>query len=315
MPAHRQFYGFYLVPGFSLVALSCAVDTLRAANIELEDQAFGWQLIGDSAGSVQSSSGIDLGTTPMDQVKHCDAIAIVGGERSHLFENQSVTDWLRANAQRGVSIGSISDGAYIVARAGLFDLCPSTIHWKCLTAYREQFPDLDIRATIMEITDNRFSCAGGTASLDLMLKFVLEQAGPDIVARIADNYFHDVIRGDDRVQHMTSAFRYAGRDLVLGKVLLLMEENLENPFPVSLLAMRTNTSTRQLDRIFRRHLKQSPSNVYRDLRLSRASGLLKQSGLPVSEIAVSCGFQSASHLGKFFKRKFGETPLRHRRNN
>ena len=65
--------------------------------------------------------------------------------------------------------------------------------------------------------------------------------------------------------------------------------------------------------VFSKHLEMPPSVFYRELRLRRASGLLKQSQLSVSEIAVGCGFHSASHLSRYFQKKYGETPLRHRR--
>lgn len=311
---------FYLVPGFSLVALSCAIDALRAANVELGREQFSWHVSGsdpdnDQATKVTSSSGLSMDIVPTSQLPDCDIIAVCGGERSHLFYCPRSEVWLRQQARSGKIVGSISDAAYVLAGIGLFDNCRSTIHWKCQLAYRERYPNLDVRPTMLEIDGNRFSCAGGTASLDLMLKFIVASAGEQVAGKIADNYFHDVIRGDgdDQVQHMTSVFRFAGREKLLSDALELMETHLEEPLPIAEIASRLDTTPRQLDRLFGRHLAASPSAFYRDLRLTRASGLLKQSMLSVSEIAVGCGFHSASHLSRYFKKKYGETPLRHRR--
>lgn len=311
---------FYLVPGFSLVALSCAIDALRAANVELGQELFSWHVSGSDptdsrAGKVTSSSGLVLDIIAPIDVPDCDIIAVCGGERSHLFDCSHSENWLRQQARAGKVIGSISDAAYILASIGLFDKCRSTIHWKCQLAYRERYPKLDIRPSMLEVDGARFSCAGGTASLDLMLKFIVESAGEQVAGKIADNYFHDVIRGDgdDQVQHMTSVFRFAGREKRLSDALLLMDSHLEMPLSIAQIAKRLNTTPRQLGRLFMRHLAASPSSFYRDLRLTRASGLLKQSMLSVSEIAVGCGFHSASHLSRYFQKKYGETPLRHRR--
>ena len=240
-------------------------------------------------------------------------MALCGGERSHLYAHAGVDNWLRAEARKDRMVGSISDGAYVAARAGLFDRVPSTIHWKCLSAYRELYPTLDIRSSIFEVSERRFSCAGGTASLVLMLHFVSRTLDDHIAGRIADNYFHDVIRGDDQVQQMASAFRFAARNSQLSKALHLMEANLEEPLSIGEIADEVHQSHRQLDRLFRKYLNASPAEHYRDLRLHRASGLLKQSGLSITEIAQSCGFHSASHLSKFFVRKFNITPGQHRR--
>ena len=305
-------FGFFLVPGFSLVALSCAIDVLRAANIEMDEDQLSWHLIGVETTRIASSSGISLDVEDIKSRTDCDIIAICGGERSHLFNSPRALNWLKRQAVEGKSIGSISDGAFIAADAGLFDRCKSTIHWKCQTAYRENHPGLDIRTSILEIDGNRFSCAGGTASLDLMLQLIMETTGPEIVGKIADNYFHDIIRGDEQAQHMTNAFRYAGRTPVLSDALLIMESNLEAPLTISEIAELAGTSSRQLDRLFRKHLNTAPSTHYRDLRIFRACGLLKQSRLTVAEIAVGCGFQSSSHLSKHFKPKMGTSPLKYR---
>jgi len=301
-------FGFLLIPGFSLVALSCAIDVLRAANIEAPAAQFKWALLGDGQTSVASSSGIELPCMKLHEAGQFEAVAVCGGERSHLFKSDEIESWLKDQARKGMLVGSLSDGAYVVAAAGLFAKSRSTIHWKCQSAYRERFPNLDIRMSILEIDGNRFSCAGGTASLDLMLHFASRVVGGQTVGRIADNYFHDVIRGDDQVQHNISALRFAARNTKLSEALLIMEAELENPVPIFEIAERLDISHRQLDRLFRRHLGTSPTHHYLEMRLLRASGLLKQSELSVGEIAVGCGFQSASHLGRHFKQRYGQTP-------
>ncbi len=304
---------FYLVPGFSLVALSCAIDVLRAANVEVDKKAFQWCLGGSSSTNVVSSSGLSLAATALTDLPDCDVIAICGGDWSHLFQCRKTDIWLRQQASRGKVIGSFSDGAYVAAKAGLFDNCRSTIHWKCQSAYRERFPALDVRISILEIDGNRFSCAGGTSSLDLMLNFVLQTTNPQVVGKIADNYFHDVIRGDDQVQHITSALRFAARNKPLGEALMIMENNLEHPILIGDIAQEVGVTRRQLNRLFKRYLRTSPVHHYRDMRLARASAMLKQTGLSVGEIALGCGFQSASHLSRHFKETYGHTPSQQRR--
>ena len=313
MPNSHHHFALYLVPGFSLVALSCVIDTLRAANVDHGGPYYRWTLIGHNTNSVASSSGIAMSCSSHEQIDKYQTLIICGGDLSHLYSERAALLWLSQQSRTGAVLGSISDGAYVAAAAGLFDKCRSTIHWKCQSAYRERFPRLDVRMSILEVDGNRFSCAGGTASLDLMLKFVADDLGGDVASRIADNYFHDVIRGDDQVQHMTSAFRYAAKDSRLSQALLLMEENLEDPLEVSDIAAQLDLSHRQLDRIFQDHLRTSPSAHYRSLRLLRADGLLKQSELNIGEIALGCGFQSASHLSRHFKRQFGMTPSAYRR--
>ena len=313
---------FALVPGFSLLALSCAVDALRAANLVLGRSAYEWRLTADLDDppvekSIPSSSHIRLPVAPLANRRGSgdapDLIAVVGGERSHDYDSPALAGWLGRAAGRGARIGSISDGAFLVAAAGLFDGFRSTIHWKCLDAYRERFPRLDIRNSIYEIDRDRFSCAGGTTSLDLMLTFVMESHGGETASLVAENYVHDRIREAAQEQHVTAAIRMAGRNRHLAEAILLMERHLEDPLPLDEIAAAVGLSARHLARLFRGRLGRPPGQFYLDLRIDRAASLLRQTGMSVSEIAVGCGFQSASHLGRHLKRRHGATPGQWRR--
>ena len=310
---------FVLVPGFSLLALSCAVDALRAANLVLGRTAYAWRLTADlgdppAGDSVPSSSRIRLPAAPLaDAGPAPDLVAVVGGERSHAYDSAALAGSLARAAGRGAHIGSISDGAFPVAAAGQFDGYRSTIHWKCLDAYRERFPDLDIRTSIFEIDRDRFSCAGGTTSLDLMLTFVMEAHGAGTAALVAENYVHDRIREAAQEQHVTAAIRMAGRNRHVADAVLLMERHLEDPLSVDRIAGTVGISARQLTRLCRSRLGQTPGRFYLDLRVDRAASLLRQTSMSVSDIAVGCGFQSASHLGRHLKRRHGATPGQWRR--
>jgi len=147
-----------------------------------------------------------------------------------------------------------------------------------------------------------------------MLHFIRSDHGNEIAGTVADNYFHNSMRDASQTQHVTNAFRIASRSRELADALLLMEGNLETPLSTPQISQSLGIPRRQLDRLFKRHLDTSAQTHYRELRLARASGLLSQTGLSVGEIALGCGFHSASHLGKFFKPRFGVTASQFRRN-
>ena len=140
MSMENRHFVLFLAPGFSLVSMSCIIDTLRAANAESGQSFYKWTLTGYQTTHVRSSSGIDLPCIQTDEVEMPDVIVICGGDRSHLFDNKNALKWLSSHGRSRKLIGSISDGAYIAAAAGLFNNCRSTIHWKCQSAYRERYP-------------------------------------------------------------------------------------------------------------------------------------------------------------------------------
>ncbi len=87
-----------------------------------------------------------------------------------------------------------------------------------------------------------------------------------------------------------------------------METNLENPIKVALLAKQSNISTRQLERLFKRYVSETPGRYYLELRLSRARNLLTQTEMSIINVALASGFSSAAHFSKNYKQRFGVSP-------
>ena len=92
-----------------------------------------------------------------------------------------------------------------------------------------------------------------------------------------------------------------------------MEKSLENPLSCAELARQVGLSTRQLERLFRKYLSRSPARYYLELRLNRARLLLLQTNMSVIDVALACGFVSASHFSKCYSEHFGKTPSQERR--
>ncbi|MCS4505985.1 GlxA family transcriptional regulator [Arhodomonas aquaeolei] len=305
-------FAFVLVPRFSLLALSSAVDALRAANVVSGQTLYEWVTVTPGGGEVEASSGLALRATALEDAGPVTHVAVCGGERSHDWAPEGVRRWLRRRAHEGASVGALSDGSFVVAEAGLFDDVRSTIHWKCLDAYRERYPALDIRASVFELRERRFSCAGGTSALDLLLTMVQRQHGMDLASAVADNYIHDRIRDSESSQRLSAFYHLVGRSPVLARAVKLMEEQVESPMAIAAVAERVGLSVRQLSRLFRRHLSMTPAQYYHTVRIAHARRLLVQTALSVSEVSAATGFCSAAHFARCFREHHGSSPRNYR---
>ncbi|AOE82930.1 AraC family transcriptional regulator [Pseudomonas sp. TCU-HL1] len=98
----------------------------------------------------------------------------------------------------------------------------------------------------------------------------------------------------------------------LQEVIALMEANLEEPIELDDLASFIELSRRQLERLFQKYLHCSPSRYYLKLRLLRARQLLRQTALPVVQVAFGCGFLSAQNFSKCYREHFGIPPSNER---
>ena len=82
---------------------------------------------------------------------------------------------------------------------------------------------------------------------------------------------------------------------------------------VERLAQRLGMGSRQLTRLFARHLQASPSKVARTARVQRAKRLIDESRLPMTEIAMRAGFGSLRRFNSAFAEIYGRPPTEIRR--
>lgn len=72
-------------------------------------------------------------------------------------------------------------------------------------------------------------------------------------------------------------------------------------------------SVRECCRCFQENLGQTPFSYLTDVRLRKACSLLEHTSMSITDICISCGFNSSSYFGKIFRRAFDCTPKDYRR--
>src|SRR5437762_515946 len=104
---------------------------------------------------------------------------------------------------------------------------------------------------------------------------------------------------------MPAGSRYGVEDERIISAIGLMESHIEDVLAMGDVAGQVCLSERQLERLFRRHLRMSPLAFYREVRLERAEQLLSYSRLSVRDVAIACGFSSLALFSRAFKSKYG----------
>ncbi|MGF1611051.1 MAG: GlxA family transcriptional regulator [Kiloniellales bacterium] len=308
-----QLFGFLLMPRFSMLAFTSAVEPLRAANRLAGRSLYRWQVLSKDGRPVAASNGIEVvPQAAMAEVDRLPNLLVVAGIDAQLLRDESDLAWLRRLARQGCRMGALSTGAYVLARAGLLNGRRVTVHWENLDGFREDFPDIEVSGELYEIDGNRLTCSGGTAALDLMLSLIGLDHGRELAVQVAEQFIHERIRDNHDQQRMGLRSRLGISHPKLLRVIALMEEHLEEPLTRRELARRAGLSTRQLERLFRRYLSRTPTRYYLELRLHRARALLKQTALSVLDVGLACGFVSASHFSKCYREFFNRTPREER---
>jgi AraC-like DNA-binding protein len=146
----------------------------------------------------------------------------------------------------------------------------------------------------------------------MMLALIAARLGPDLAAKVSDQFILERIRRAGDPQTLPFRTRAALSHPALGRAVALMRETVEAPLAMAAIAARLGLSRRQLERLFQAQFRQSPAEFYAALRLDRARELLRLTGMPVGEIGLACGFPSASHFSTAYGRHFGHAPRQER---
>ena len=304
-----QKIGFLLLNQFSMIAFASAIEPLRSANQQANKVLFDWVVASTDGSSSQASNGIEIHTeTNLENLQKCQIVFVCAGVKVRENTSKSILNLIRRLDRNGTIIGAICTGTYVMAAAGLLTSRRCTIHWEHIAGLSEEFPDLDITNDLFEIDGNRVTCSGGTASLDMMLNLITQAHGASLAAGISDQFIHDRIREPSDRQRMELRARLGVSHPKLLAVVKIMEENLEEPLVQTDIAIKTNLSTRQLERLFRKYLETTPTRYYLNLRLKRARHLLRQTSMSILSVALACGFVSASHFSKCYREYYNRTP-------
>src|SRR4051812_14996145 len=301
--------GILLVPGFSLMSYASVVEPLRAANRLAGRELYRWRHISVDGRPAEASNGATIVCEHRigDRVR-LDLLLVCAGGNPALFDDESTLKWLRALAHAGVKIGGVSGGSYLLARAGVLGGYRFTIHWEHIPALTEEFPSLAVSNTLYEIDRDRLTCAGGIAALDMMHALIEADHGHRLASAVSDWFLHSQVRLGSGPQRMTLRERFGVTHPRLLRVLERMEAQIEEPASRAALAALAGLSPRQLERLFQAHLGSTIGAHYLGVRLDRAQTLLRQTTMPVLDVAVACGFVSASHFSRSFKERFGSPP-------
>ena len=308
--APAKAYAFLLLPGFSTLGFSCALDALSLANHHPSGREFyRWRLLSEDGEPVEAYNGVkisvDSALCPLDRN---ETLIVCAGENAGKSSSKTILSWLRREARRGSDLGALSSGTYILALAGLIGGKRVTTHWEYKTALAEMLPDVIMEDSIFSVDGRIFTSAGGAASMDMMLDRLRADYGTDLATWVADQMIYTAPRVHSDAQRMSLQSRPEVRNPKLLLAMQVMENNIEDPLAPDEISTVVGLSTRQLERLFAKYLSISPRRHYLRIRLEKGRNLLRQTDLSVTDVCVACGFKSLSHFSKSYRATYGIPP-------
>jgi transcriptional regulator GlxA family with amidase domain len=304
--------GVLLIPGYNLAEMSHIIEPLKVANHSLGHHLYRWTLFSLEGGPLMSSCGIKVDTLSLTSdlvLDQLDALVICASHDVYQLPLQSFIEPLKRLADNNTMLGGVGTGAYYLYRAGLLGECRWTIDHRYLGDLRHQ--GATPNRAIFNVNNNRFTCQGGSTSLDMMLHLMHLHHGKSLAICVAEKMNCGVLRTpkEHRLDNKSSPYGWPN---ALQQVTSLMENNIDEPLSLSEISGYAGLGKRQIQRLFKVYVGISPSIYYLEKRLNHAHKLLFESELTVEKIAILSGFSSLPSFYKCYKKRFGLPPLKAR---
>ena len=305
---------FLLIDAFSMLSVASAIEPLRGANRLLIRRSYEWRLISHDGAPVRASNGMEVSVDgSLRSHDPTDFLFVCAGLDADPPYRPKLNAALQREDRAGTVLGSLSAGTFILARAGLLDGYASTIHWEFQPAFSEEFPELETSPGLYVIDRDRWTGSGGITGMDMMLRLIERDHGPEFSRSVGNQFQIDQIRNATVHQRPGHLERLETLPTALQQVVNLMMANIEEPLKMDTLAWQAGLNLRRMERLFNAHLDTAPAQFYRRLRLEKARDLLLHTNLPTLEVACLCGFSSSSHFAMAYQRQYGVRPSEARR--
>src|SRR5690606_19107355 len=150
----------------------------RQANRLLDRNGYGWTTASADGDAVMASNGLPIKVDyAIAALPPADILFVCVGLTTEFPRKSKILAALRAWGRQGRALGGLSAGSLILAEAGQLDGHRCTIHWENRASFRERFPEIECTGNVYEIDRKRYTCAGVTTSIDLMLEIIRSDFG------------------------------------------------------------------------------------------------------------------------------------------
>lgn len=304
-------------PGVQALDVSGPLDVFAEANrFLLPAQQYQLEIIGLTRGAVPCSNGMviaphrhyaDVADTP-------DLLLVAGGPAlPGQTEPDEALAWLRAACGRAPRYGSICNGTFLLARAGLLRDAAVTTHWNDAPALAARYPALRVQADRLYVQDGRLhTSAGVTAGIDLSLYLLAQDHGPEVALNVAKRLVVFTQRAGGQSQFSPFLTPFVEETSAVAQVQQYVLGHLSGDLGLAELAAVARMSRRNFSRVFARDAGVTPAEFVESARVDAARARLERDGSPLKTVAYECGFRDARHLREVFIRRLGVSPSHYR---
>lgn len=322
----RRIQTYVVLPARTLLLdVAGPVEALRYANRLQKQVQFDVRYVG-ALSEVTTSIGLRIaGIEPLPETIEQGAMIILSGHTEEPLDAGHPLDpldagtaeavaWLRHIVQPETLLVSICSGALLAAKAGLLDGVNCTTHFSDCGELAAVAPMAKVLENRLYVEDgNRYTSAGITAGIDLMLHIIGRLTGPATAAAVARQLVVYLRRAGTDPQLSPWL---EGRNHIHPAIHRVQDAITADPtreWSLETLAPIAIASPRHLSRLFNDHAGMSIPDYLNKLRVALAQQLLTETRLDIEHVAERAGFNSSRQLRRAWSRVSPTPPSAMRR--
>ena len=299
-----------------MACLTSIIEPLRASNEISDTKSFEWKLFSENADKVKASANVAFETDgKIEEVEKLDALILLSPPNADFGNSRSV-GVIRRLERHGCTIGAVSGGVFLLAKAKVRPNIRYSVHWCYAAAFTNQFPNNISSEQVIETDRNIMTASGAAAAFDLALLLIRSRLGSSVAAEVACWFQHPIMRNQDVKQVIPSLNELEGLEELpelARKAISLVNQKINYPLQVNDIADEIGITSRHLSRIFKEATGESPRQYFRKLRVNAARQMILYTNEKIGEIALSVGFSSASILRSHYIDLFSLSPEEERK--
>lgn len=262
------------------------------------------------------------------QADHVRRTGLAKEETSLVSRRHLVLLNLKGNAERGEYFLDGKSAPFVSRRPGSVLFIPANCHWKGWEVGASSGAYLSISVEpglVDELLGRHATNQGASFSPDLgcedpVLMSAARGIGAEISDRsplgalLAESYVATIFAQLLRKQQFLPDARKVGglSPAILSRVIEKIDEDLESDLSLAQLAEIAGLSIPHFCRAFKQTTGDPPYAFLVRRRIERAKEYLRHSSMPITDVALVCGFSSSSHLSNAFRREVGMAPSTYR---
>ncbi|MFQ3231421.1 GlxA family transcriptional regulator [Reinekea sp.] len=310
--------GFLLYPQVLTTAITVPVEMFQAADHVRgkTTSKFSAHFIAPERQAVELTGGVTLmATDSYDSLHQYDWVFVPpmwGSPWHQLSIQMQMHEWLASVYASGTKIVSTGTGVGHLCEAGLLKGRVSTTHWYYLDRFQKRYPEVEFQKQHFITHQDGLYCAGSiNAQTDLVLYFIERYWGEEALALVEQQFMHELKRS------FTTPFYEPGgamhNDELVSLAQSWMRTHLAEPISIKQLTDVVGQSERQFRRRFTTATGLSPLQYLTKIRMEYAQDLLRETNLPMADVAEASGYTNNAYFSKAFRDHASVSPSDYRR--